>query len=231
MNMRFLQKKRAIRHESGFTQHHFSLRKGGAGFTIIEMIVATGIFTIVMLVVVGSLISLNNESRKSRSVRLVTDNLSSAIDSMSRNMRMGAYYHCGCGTLGTPSTPGDVNYPDGARDCPMSDAQGGGGDQCLAFESQFGNQALATDQYVYRLFGNRIQRSKDGGVTFIDLTAPEIRINDLHFFVQGSTPDAHQPVVTLVIRGTASVTPKIATDFNIQTTLGSRTPNYSFFAP
>lgn len=197
------------------------------GFTLIEMIVATGIFTIVMLVVVGSLISLNNESRKSRSIRLVTDNLSSAIDSMSRNVRMGSYYHCGCGTAGSPSTPGDANYPDGPRDCPMIDSLGNGGDQCLAFESQFGATALSADQYVYRLSNNRIQRSKDGGVTFIDLTAPEIRINDLRFFVQGSTPDAHQPVITLFIRGTASVTPKMATDFNIQTTLGSRTPNYS----
>jgi prepilin-type N-terminal cleavage/methylation domain-containing protein len=202
-----------------------------AGFTLVEMIVASSIFTIVMLVVVGSLISLNNESRKSRSIRLVTDNLSSAVDSMSRNMRMGAYYHCGCGTAGTPSTPGDVNYPDGPRDCPMTDALGGGGDQCFAFESQFGDQSVSLDQYVYRLSNHRIQRSKDGGATFIDLTAPEITINDLRFFVMGSTPDAHQPAVTVLIRGTASVTPKIATDFNVQTTLGSRTPNYSFFTP
>ena len=198
-------------------------RTGSHGFTLIEMIVATGIFTIVMLIVVGSLISLNNESRKSRSIRLVTDNISSAIDSMSRNIRMGAYFHCGCA--------GSVGYPDAPLDCPLTDALGGGGDQCFAFESQFGDQKIASDQYVYRLFNRRIQRSKDGGTNFIDLTAPEITINELRFFTYGSTPDTHQPVVTVLIRGTASVTPKVATDFNIQTTLGSRTPNYSFFTP
>ncbi len=195
-------------------------RSSVKGFTLIEMIVATGIFTIVMFIVVGSLISLNNESRKSRSIRLVTDNLSSAIDSMSRNIRMGAYYHCGC------ALPFDT-----ALDCPMTDTLGGGGDQCFAFESQFGDQSLSSDQYVYRLFNHRIQRSKDGGVSFIDLTAPEVNINDLKFFVLGSALDTHQPVVTVVIRGTASVTPSVATNFNIQTTLGSRTPNYSFFTP
>ena len=187
-----------------------------------------------MLIIVGGLISLNNESRKSRSIRLVTDNLAAAIDSMSRNMRMGAYYHCGCGTNGVgggPVTAGDSNYPDGARDCPMTDNLGGGGDQCFSFESQFGDPSASLDQYVYRLFNHRIQRSKDGGSTFIDLTAPEISVNDMHFYALGSTPDAHQPLVTLVIRGTASVTPKVSTDFNVQTTLGSRTPNYSYFTP
>lgn len=216
------------------TKQPYSKKISGSaqsGFTLIEMIVATSIFTIVMLVVVGSLISLNNESRKARSIRLVTDNLSSAIDSMSRNMRMGAYYHCGCGTAGTPSTPGDVNYPDGVRNCPMTDNLGNGGEQCFSFESQFGDQTLSNDQYVYRLSNHRIQRSKDGGASFIDLTAPEININDLRFFVEGTALDAHQPVVTVVIRGTASVTPVVATDFNVQTTLGSRTPNYSFFTP
>lgn len=196
-----------------------------SGFTLIEMIVASSIFIIVMLIIVGGLISLNNESRKSRSIRLVTDNLSAAIDSMSRNMRMGAYYHCGCGT----ATVGDINYPDGPRDCPLTDTLGNGGDQCFAFESQFGDTTIATDQFVYRLLDHRIQRSKDGGATFVDLTAKEINIDDMHFFVLGSTPDTHQPVVTVVIRGTASVTPAISTSFNIQTTLGSRTPNYSNF--
>ncbi len=195
-----------------------------SGFTLIEMIVATSVFVVIILIVVGGLISLNNESRKARSVRLVTDNLSAAIDSMSRNIRMGSYYHCGC--------PGSVGYPNAPLDCPMTDALGGGGDQCFAFESQFGNQTLLTDQYVYRLFNHRIQRSKTGGDasdpdSFVDLTAKEITINDLRFYVSGTAPDTHQPVVTLVMRGTASVTPKISTDFNIQTTLGSRTPNYS----
>ena len=201
------------------------------GFTLLEMIVSSSIFVIVMLVIVGALISLNNESRKARSVRLVTDNLSAAIDSMSRNIRMGSYYHCGCGMAGVPSTAGDANFPDGPRDCSMTDTDGNGGDACFAFESQFGDPTLTSDQYVYRLFNHRIQRSKDGGATYIDLTAPEININTLNFIVNGSTPDQHQPAVTLLLRGTATVTPKISTDFNMQTTLGSRTPNYSTFTP
>jgi hypothetical protein len=33
------------------------------------------------------------------------------------------------------------------------------------------------------------------------------------------------------VRGTTAITPKISTDFNIETTVGSRTPNYSIFPP
>ena len=196
------------------------------------------VFVVVMVIIVGGLISLNNESRKARSVHLITDNLAAAIDSMSRNIRMGSYYHCGCGVAGVgggPVTTLDVqngvsDYPNLPRDCPM-DLLGNGGDQCFAFESQSGNSSITTDQYVYRLNNRRIQRSKDGGATFIDLTAPEVSINSLQFLVQGTLPDNHQPLVTLIIRGTATVTPKTSTDFNVQTTLGSRTPNYSVYTP
>lgn len=93
-------------HRTGLgTMNHMKERRPQQGFTLIEMIVASSVFIIIMLIVVGGLISLNNESRKSRSIRLVTDNLSAAIDSMSRAVRMGSYYHCGCGTVGVPSTP------------------------------------------------------------------------------------------------------------------------------
>jgi type II secretory pathway pseudopilin PulG len=208
-----------------FHQTHTTNTKG---FTILEIIVSTSIFVIIMLIVVGALISLNNESKKARSIRVVTDNLSAAIDSMSRNIRMGSYYHCGCGD---PITLGDLTYPTLPRDCQM-DPLGGGGDQCFAFESQFGNPALTQDQYIYRLSSDhRIERSRDGGANFVALTAPEITVKDMHFYVFGSTPDDDQPFVTLVLRGTASVTPTSATAFNIQTTLGSRTPNFSVATP
>jgi prepilin-type N-terminal cleavage/methylation domain-containing protein len=209
-----------------FQRKNFDIRNA-QGFSLLEMIVASSIFVIIMLVIVGALISLSNASRKARAVRLVTDNLSAAIDSMSRNIRMGTYYHCGCGTAGVPSTSGDANFPDGVRDCPMTDALGTGGDQCFAFEGPRGDPSISTDQFVYRLFNNRIQRSKDGGATFIDLTAPEINITDLHFFVYGTQLDQKQPLIIMLVRGTAAITPQTTTNFNIETTVEARAPNYT----
>ena len=197
-----------------FFKYNFVGKKSKSGFSLIEMIVATTIFIIAMLIIVGALISLNNAARKARSVRLVVDNVDAAIDSMSRNIRMGSEFHCGCEV--------DPAQYSVLKDCdaPM-DAQGGGGDACFAFQSQRG------EKIVYQLTSGHIQRSNDGGATFLDLTAPEITINSLRFFVYGTTINEDQPVVTMLIRGVAQLTTKTSTDFDIQTTIGARTPHYS----
>ena len=198
-----------------------NIRGSGAktrgGFSIIEMIVSTSIFIIVMLIVVGAMISLDNANRKARAIRIAMDNISAATDSMSRNIRMGSYYHCGCGGLTDPT------FPDQPQDCPMTDNVGAGGNACIAFESQQG------EQLVYQLNAGRIERSRLGGQagSFVPLTAPEIKISDLRFYVSGSTVDSQQPVITMLIRGQTQLNAKTITDFNIETSIGSRTPNYS----
>ncbi len=187
-----------------------------SGFTLIEMIVSTSLFITAMLLVVGAMVSLESASRKARTARIATDNVTAALDSMSRNMRMGSNFHCGCaGTLTTP------------LNCPMTDAVGNGGDVCLAFESQTGNPLIDTDQYVYRVSGNRIQRSTDSGATYLALTAPEINMTALRFYVTGTEPSLRQPYVTMVVRGTATSSSKTSTSFDVQTTIGVRTPNFA----
>lgn len=192
------------------------------GFTLLEMIVSTSVFVFVMLMIIGALISLTDASRKSRSVRIVLDNLSSAIDSMSRNIRMGSYFHCGC-----EATPANYATP---LSCATMDADGNGGASCFAFEGPNGVPTTPNDQIVYQLTaGGQIERSTDGGQTFVGLTAPEINVTDLSFFLYGTTPNSDQPVVTMLLRGTAALTPKTSTSFDIQTTIAARTPN--FIAP
>jgi hypothetical protein len=179
------------------------------------MIVAIGIFMVSMLIIVGSLVSLNNASRKARTERIVTDNLSAAMDSMTRSIRMGTSFHCGCaGSFDTPS------------DCPMSDTLGNGGDQCLAFEGQSGSSVTAADQIIFKLSGGRLQRSTNGGISYLDMTAPEISITNLKFYLRGSTVDEDQPIITMNIRGKSGAHAKTMTDFNLQTTIAPRTPNF-----
>lgn len=196
-------------------------KENSRGFTLIEMIVAMSIFTIVMLVIVGALISLDNAARKARAVRVVTDNLSAAIDSMSRNIRTGSTFHCGC-----EATPAAYATPKDCSASPMTNT-GGGGEACFAIEGPNGNSSTPLDQIVYRLYGNRIQRSIDGGSNYLYLTAPELTVNDLRFFVYGSTYNQDQPMVTMILRAVYGINNKTLTNFDLQTTISSRTPNFA----
>ncbi|OGZ07104.1 MAG: hypothetical protein A3D65_00635 [Candidatus Lloydbacteria bacterium RIFCSPHIGHO2_02_FULL_50_13] len=190
------------------------MRTFTAGFTLIEMIVAIGVFLIGLLIILGALVSINDAARKARSMRIVMDNLSAAIDSMSRTIRVGSDFNCGCGVPVT--TP---------QDCPMSDDLGQGGGTCLAFEGQHGNPFESNDQIVYRLSGGRIERSVNSGGEYLPLTAPELTVSNFRFYVYGVSVNDDQPVTTLLIRGSASTTQRTATTFNIQTTVAAYTPN------
>ena len=189
------------------------------GFTLIEMIVAIGVFLVGLLIILGSLVSINDAARKARSMRIVMDNLSAAIDSMSRTVRVGSDFNCGCG--GTLTDP---------QNCPMIDDLGNGGDVCIAFEGQHGNRLDGTDQIIYRLSTKgRIERCIKGVLCvdqdYLPLTAPELSISSFRFYVYGTEVNEDQPVVTMLIRGSASTTRRTATTFNVQTTVAAYTPN------
>jgi hypothetical protein len=179
------------------------------------MIVSIGIFLTALTMIFGALVSINNAARKTRSAHVASDNLGAAIDAMSRNMRVGGDFHCGCG--GTLTTP---------QNCPMTDALGNGGDVCVAFEGQQGDSLNPNDQIIYRFSGNSIERSTDSGATYLPLTAPELTITSLKFFVYGAAAGEDQPTVTMVIRGTASTTARTSTTFNMQTSVSAYTPNF-----
>jgi type II secretory pathway pseudopilin PulG len=207
-----------MKHNTAVQLPHLSRK---SGFTLIEMVVSTSIFIVVMLIIVGALVNLSDASRKARSTRIVLDNLSAAMDSMSRNIRMGTAFHCGCETSASEYAT--------TENCAMTGDAGGGGEMCLAFEGPNGDPNTPNDQVVYRLFEGQIQRSTEAGVSgsFIGLTAPEIAVGRLQFFVYGTEMDQDQPVIMMQLQGSAAVTKRTRSDFNLQTTIAARTPNFA----
>lgn len=201
-----------------FTKNFF--RKSNAvqnhkrGFTIIELVVSSGLFITATLIIIGSVVSLEAASRKTRATRIAIDNVGAAIESMSRTMRTGSNFHCGTFTTSSITT---------RQSCVTG---GSGGQSIIAFESQQGSRSIATDQHVYMLQGTTIMRSTNSGANYVALTAPEISITSLQFWVGGVTAADEQPFVTMVIRGRAVTSAKTSTDFNIQTTISQRTPNF-----
>lgn len=184
------------------------------GFTLVELIVAVGLFVIVMVVCVGALLSLVNANRKAQALQSVINNVNIALDGIVRSARMGSVYH---GAGGDASCGGN-DYAT-ARDC----VNGG---TVFAFEP-YGNTS-ADQPWIYSFEEDsngvgRIYKSVGGG-TPIAITAPEVSIDDVQFYVVGTTPgDSTQPKVVVVVKGTAGVIGSSArTTFHIQATAVQR---------
>lgn len=75
-------------------------KKSTRGFSLIEIIVAVGVFTVVAMLTVGSLLILTAAEKRVASVQINQDNIRFAVDLMSREIRTsnGADYSDECGT-------------------------------------------------------------------------------------------------------------------------------------
>jgi len=68
------------------------MNKAKGGFTILEMLVAIAIFSVVMTMAMESILNINDAQKKIESFRTVSDNLNFALDAMSREIRTGYSY-------------------------------------------------------------------------------------------------------------------------------------------
>lgn len=65
-----------------------------SGFTLVEMIVSLGLFSIVVTVAVGALLVLIATNEQLQAEQSVMTNLSFALDSMTREIRTGTHFFC-----------------------------------------------------------------------------------------------------------------------------------------
>lgn len=174
------------------------IKKTG-GFTLVEMIVSLGLFTIILFAAMSSFLTLINADRKSRTTQVAMDNLNFALEDMSRRIKTGYAYDC--------------DMLGGSTDCPN-------GAMMFNFTDQNG-----VDKVTYKLNDGKIERNVRpiGQVgAYVPATAPEITINSLKYIVNGTTSgDGVQPYVTILIKGTTNIN-SVTSSFNIQTTATQR---------
>jgi len=89
------------------TKKNILISKSTKGFTLVEMLVAIAIFMSVMVSAVGALISIIHANSKAQSIKTVIDNVTFAVDSISRNVRQGTNYSCLTDLNGSTQTPND----------------------------------------------------------------------------------------------------------------------------
>lgn len=189
------------------------ISKRSQGFTLVEMIVSLGIFTIALFISTSSFLAVVNADRKARATRIASDNLNLTLEDMSRKIKTGTTYNCGGGSVGV-------------SDCSIINSQ----TQALAVTDQEGNRIVylygqgASCGPEYAAAQGCILRSEDGGNTYMPATSPEINITNLMFLVIGSAvwPDKTQPTVVVTIKGSLGSQVSTRVAFNIQTTITQR---------
>ena len=71
---------------------HLHTNTSSRGFTLVEMIIAVAIFSVVMLIAVGSLVSIIDANRKAHTQKTVLNNLTATLETISRNIREGSNF-------------------------------------------------------------------------------------------------------------------------------------------
>lgn len=167
------------------------------GFTLIELVVSVGIFAIVMVMSVSVLLTIVDLDRKAQSMKSIMNNLGFALESMSRDIKVGFNY-----CRANPCT-----------------------DDTFSFESFSGKKVTYTlsGTQLWRTVGTNAPVPLTAPEIIIENNADPNPFNHIPVFrVTGeSTADNQQPFVVMRIKGRAG-NAKTQTLFNIQTTVSQR---------
>lgn len=160
------------------------------GFTLVEMVVAVGVFALIMTLAAGAYLVLIAINRQAQAVSTSIDSLAFSLETMTRDIRTGSGYNCATETGGNcSSVPSDTFY----------------------FTDNNGRVVS------YTLSGGSILKTI-GGTAGGVITDPAITVSALKFYVSGSARgDAYPPHVTIIITGSISAGPGKTETFSIET--------------
>jgi prepilin-type N-terminal cleavage/methylation domain-containing protein len=182
-------------------ENNQKLHTGNAGFTLIEVMVSVMIFSLIMVMGLGALLTSSAAYKETRGEGVVIDNLAFVLESAARKIRTGQRYSC---------------EEDVATNCST------GGSEAFYFTDQDGNRV----SYILKSDASGrgyVERSISGGLPQMLTDPEEINISSLVFFLEGveSPSDGVQPFVTLTLSGTSYVA-GVQTDFSLQTSVTQR---------
>jgi len=199
-----------------------------SGFSLIEMIVSLGVFSVVITIAVGALLTMIASNNQLQAEQSVMTNLSFALDSMTREIRTGSHYYCvayenaNTGANGEKifqdnhNISGSSNLGNKTQDCASGNYETTGSwpkpYQGLAFIE--GGQSItgAPDTRIVYYFykdssdpkNNKLMRrigTASGEAQ--EISSSGIVIDNFEFYVTGSEPQSSggndQPTVTIFV--------------------------------
>ncbi len=167
-----------------------TLQRGG--FSLIELIVSVGLFTVVMTLASGAYLLMIGINRQAQGIATGINNLSFALETMTYNIRTGKDY--GCSVVG-------VDCPNGSNTFLFTNANGDSVSYDVVSEGEIG----------------KIQETKNGVLS--DLTDPSVNISSLKFYAFDTARplgDYKQSRVTIIVAGTGSSGPGKVENFTVE---------------
>ncbi len=162
------------------------------GFTLIELMVATTLFTFIMVMGVGSLITSTNAARASQKLQIAVDNVNFAMESITRELRTGTSFYCGPAASVTNKEQKDCTAGDVIAFTPPQDV--GGAPVRVAYRLSPRDNGKGTSS---------LQRCDPN---CYDIVSNDVDVRFLKFNVRGSSLiDMIQPSVQILMKGVVNV--------------------------
>jgi prepilin-type N-terminal cleavage/methylation domain-containing protein len=176
-----------------------------AGFTLIELMVSVSIFSIVLMLALGTMLTILDSNRKARTLTEVMNNVNFSLENITRSMKTGVEPKIENGALTVTA---------------------------IILEQDVTGDRFRREQIEYRCVDcdSRDERGvierRDGGTggTWIPITSDMVDVNKFEFEVAGIA-DPKQPRTLVLIEGDVRVNDKINSSFSVQTTISQRKLN------
>lgn len=211
-----------------------------SGFTLIEMIVSLGVFSVVVTTAVGAMLILISTNQQLQSEQSVMTNLAFALDTMTREIRTGYNYYCesqpdnsGNNNIFNDSNNHENIVGTSVQDCPLGRSPSTHDLQGVSFY-EGGNSITGTGgarRIIYFFDAtdpdNKTIMRRVGNEEAQSIVSSGLSIVNAEFVVTGSesnesTGDVEQPTVTVYIEAQDRNDPSAKT-YYLQTTVTQRT--------
>ncbi|MBI2056016.1 MAG: prepilin-type N-terminal cleavage/methylation domain-containing protein [Candidatus Sungbacteria bacterium] len=178
--------------------------KNQRGFTLLEMVISIGIFTVVIITTIGLMLSLSNAQIKAANTQVVQDNIRFSMELLAKELRTGTQFSI------------------------LSPVCGQAGSE-IRFEATSGTRVYFWDQTNLRIM-RATQPILPGDCNgssgiVVPFTAEDIYIDRFNFLTRGLPAGAAdgQPQITIMLRARAK-SPKIPLEstLDLQTTVVPR---------
>ncbi|MEN9524000.1 MAG: hypothetical protein RL536_69 [Candidatus Parcubacteria bacterium] len=223
----YMMKKNRSSYPKPHTSSHLS-----QAFTLVEMIVALGIFSIVAVVALGALVKIISANHKAQTLQASITNLNFALDAMSREMRVGNTYYCHDGN-GAVNNNGNNNFT--SNPCTGSQTRGGNQSTLIAFNSSEVDSTNSCNLIYAYLFdyqsssGIKLKKYQQTDcydiISNADFTTDDTNILDPSVTITSyyvNVVNTAFPRATIRVSGYAGISEKEKTYFDVQTTVSAR---------